>query len=191
MPRIQVSEGELLGHDLTSATTILKKFAPKQASAANAFSHAVYQNTKLPFRVVEGARLRTAQINGCMTCQTFRAARDLAPSLGKSGTDTSNSFISKPDATTDEAFYEAIEHWKDSPVFSEKERLAIEFAERMGTDPQGFQFDEEFWKRMHAAFSDEEIVDLTLAVGCWIAMGRTAHILEIDPVVCAAPVSAT
>src|SRR3990167_5735111 len=45
-------------------------------AAAAGFSFAVYRETRLSLREFEAARMRTAQINGCMICQDFRAARD-------------------------------------------------------------------------------------------------------------------
>jgi len=52
----------------------------------------------------------------------------------------------------------------------------------MAEDPHGFASDEAYWARLHANFSDEEIVDLTLAIAAWMAMGRFTHILELDTV---------
>jgi alkylhydroperoxidase family enzyme len=167
---------------------IIDDLAPAMAEASHKFSSTVYQETKLPFRVVEAARIRTSQINGCQTCQTWRAERDLPPSLLRRGFDPSRSFVGRGDEPPDEAFYEAVADWETSPVFSERERLAIEFAERMGERPKSFEGDEAFWTRMRAAFTDAEIVDLTVAVGCWIGAGRTLHVLGVDPAVCAIPV---
>ena len=82
----------------------------------------------------------------------------------------------------DEAFYEAIAEWRTSPVFSERERLAIEFAERFGTEPQALAGDEAFWARMNAAFSDAEIVDLAHCTAAWAGLGRVAHVLGFDTV---------
>lgn len=36
------------------------------------------------------------------------------------------------------------------------------------------------WDELHACFSDDEIVELTLAVGAWIAFGRLNQVLDID-----------
>jgi hypothetical protein len=47
-------------------------------AAAGAFSKAVYSRSKLPLREFEGARARAAEINGCIICQQFRAARDMS-----------------------------------------------------------------------------------------------------------------
>ncbi len=160
--------------------------AQKQAAAGLMFSATVYKETLLPHRAIEAARYRTAQINGCITCQNWRAARDLSMVTGDSGDDSAKSFVERGDPAPDEAFYEAVEDWRnaDADVFSPRERIAIEFAERMGAEPRSFEGDDDFWDRVHANFSESEIVDLTLAVASWIAMGRVMHVLEIDPKVC-------
>lgn len=62
--------------------------------------------------------------------------------------------------------------------YSEQERLAIEYAERFVYDHQ--RIDDEFWARMHAAFSDQEIMDLTVCIGTFIAFGRTLVVLGLD-----------
>ena len=166
------------------AAYVYATYRPEIAQGASVFTGAVYQHTQLPFRIVEAARLRTAQINGCQTCQTFRAKRDLAGTLGKRGGDVSRSFIARGDEEPDDAFYAAVGAWQESDVFTERERLAIEYAERMGTDPHSFESDDELWIRMHDQFEDAEIVDLTLCISCWIAAGRALHALGIDPAVC-------
>jgi len=172
---------------LTPDATALLHYRPAQAEAGFNFSSVVYQNTTLPFRLVEAARHRTAQINGCQTCQTWRAGRDLAPVLLAKGGDPQTSFIGRGEPEPDDSFYAEIDTWRTSKMFSPRERLAIEYAERMGTDPRSFEGDDPFWEQMHVHFTDEEIVDLTLSVGSWIAMGRVLHVLEIDPQVCAVP----
>jgi alkylhydroperoxidase family enzyme len=166
------------------AAYVYERYAPKLTAASSGLSVTVYQETQLPIRIVEAARVRTAQINGCRTCKTWRAARDLPPVLDGSGGDVARSFVGRAESLPDEEFYRAIERWRDSPVFDERERLALEFAERMGQAPHSFEGDEAFWERMHHQYSDDEIVDLTISIGSWIAAGRMMHVLEIDPEVC-------
>jgi len=160
----------------------LEGYAPIQFKAGMAFGKACYQETRLPYRIVEAARYRTAQINGCLACQGFRAARDLGGYFETNGGDFARSFAGRAEKLPDERFYAAIgDNWRDAEpgTFSEAERTAIEFAERMGRDPRSFEADEAFW--------DSEIVDLTLALASWIALGRVAHVLGTDPLVCAVP----
>jgi alkylhydroperoxidase family enzyme len=172
---------------------VYRSYAPNLTGALSGLSLAVYQETQLPIRVVEAARVRTAQINGCRTCQTWRSARDLPPVLAQAGGDVGRSFVGRAESVPDEVFYAAVEDWRGSPLFDERERLAIELAERMGEAPRSFEGDEAFWDRMHEGFTDDEIVDLVVSVASWIAGGRVMHVLEVDPEVCvleSAPVTA-
>lgn len=49
----------------------------------------------------------------------------------------------------DEAFVAAIPHWRTSSLFDERERLALEFAERFAQEPKVLAADEDFWARMN------------------------------------------
>jgi alkylhydroperoxidase family enzyme len=181
MPRISIPDA----HADDPRGYVYRTYAPKLAAASANFSNTVYGHTSLPYRVVEAARYRTAQINGCRTCQTWRAARDMPPGRP-------SAFIDNARSIPDESFYQALDDWRVSPMLSERERIAVEFADRMGQSPHSFQDDEAFWTRVHAHFTDEEIVDLTFSIASWIAGGRVLHVLEIDPEVCqiAAPTAA-
>lgn len=150
-------------------------------AASGAFAASVYRESALPLRVFEGARMRTAQINGCMVCKSLRAERDV-PQLYSVAGDPNRPMVTNNGPAPDEAFYEAIADWRTSPVFSERERLGIEFAERFGTEPQALAGDEDFWARMKAAFTDGEIVDLAHCTAAWAGLGRVAHVLGFDTV---------
>jgi|TARA_R100000501_G_scaffold17919_1_gene34976 alkylhydroperoxidase family enzyme len=155
--------------------------APEIMKAGGHFSHAVYQHSKLSLREFEGARVRTAEINGCMVCQQFRAARDVGAMFAANGMRDAHTVADNGPAP-DEAFYAAVPEWRTSPVFSERERLAIEFAERFGTEPKALSADDAFWTRMHDAYSDAEIADLANSVAAWVGLGRVAHVLGFDQV---------
>jgi len=156
--------------------------APAVGAAAGAYSRAVYENSTMTLREMEAARMRTAQINGCMLCMDMRAARDLEGHLERSGGDPSRAVSARGGPAPDEGFYAAVEHWRTAECFSDRERLAIEYAERLGEAPRSMAGDTDFWARMHGAFSDAEIVDMTFAIGSWIAFGRLTHALELDGV---------
>lgn len=153
--------------------------APEIMQAGGAFSRAVYRHSRLSLREFEGARARTAEINGCVICQGFRAARDLGGMFA--GTGTRGTVVDNGPAP-DEAFYAAVSEWRTSPVFSDRERLAIEFAERFGIEPKAIASDEAFWTKARAAFSDAEIADLANCVAAWVGLGRVAHVLGFDEV---------
>jgi alkylhydroperoxidase family enzyme len=80
----------------------------------------------------------------------------------------------------DETFYAAIENWRESDLFSDRERLAIEYAERIAEAPRDLPLDDKFWQRLQAGFDDAEIVDLTYSITTWIATGRFTHVLGFD-----------
>jgi len=71
----------------------------------------------------------------------------------------------------DEAFYEGEGR-------TEREALAAEFAQRFATDH--LNMDDAFWSRLHEAFSDDELVELGLCVGSWLAFGRLNRVFDVD-----------
>jgi alkylhydroperoxidase family enzyme len=160
--------------------------APAITKAAYAFSLTAYSNTALSQREFEGARMRVAQINGCRVCQSWRSTRETRDFFLKAGLSTRGTVVERGEAP-DEQFYEDVREWRTSTLFSARERVAIEYAERFAHDHESLQFDETFWSKMSAQFSDAEIVDLTLCIGAWITMGRFAHVLGLDAV-CPLPV---
>jgi alkylhydroperoxidase family enzyme len=160
-------------------------YSPEIVGAAKAFSQAVYQKTRLPLRVFEGARARTAEINGCMVCRAFRAKRDLGEFYEAAGIDASQTVIENG-AAPDEDFYQNVSNWRTHPGYSDRERIAIEYAERFCEEPRVLAKDDEFWGRAKAVFSDEELVELGHSIGSFIASGRVAHVLGLD-LVCSVP----
>lgn len=133
---------------------------PGIGPAASQFSLAVYEHTTLGLREFEAARLRIAQINGCVFCLDWRTDRD--------------------GEKVEDDFPAAVEEWRTTRAFDERTRLAAEYAERYALDHHGL--DESFWTRMKAAYSDREIVELSMCLGSWLAFGRLNHVLGIDSV---------
>jgi alkylhydroperoxidase family enzyme len=166
---------------------VAKHYAPEIVTAAGAYGTAAYQHSKLSLRELEAARYRTAQINGCNVCKNFRGGRDFPGLFEGFGGDLDNSVYTHGPAP-DEAFYENVGAWRDYPGFSERERLAIRYAEGLGQTPDQIAHDEEFWARAKTVFSDDEIVDLTYSIGAWMGVGRAIHALGLDTVCFFAPV---
>jgi alkylhydroperoxidase family enzyme len=131
---------------------------PKMAAGMGALSEAVYGNTQLPVREREAARYTIALINDCAVCRDTRA-KD-APAVG-----------------ADEPFYAELTDWRASTTLSDRERLAAEFAERFALDH--LAMDDEFWTRLHAAFSEQELADLTICCGMFLGMGRTLAVVGV------------
>jgi alkylhydroperoxidase family enzyme len=158
-----------------------KHYAPAIVGAAAVYGTAPYQHSKLSLRELEGARYRTALINGCNACTAFRGARDFPGMFATFDGDLENSVFARGPAP-DEAFYANVENWRDWPGYSERERLVIRYAEGLGQSPHEIARDEDFWARAKAVFSDEEIVDMTYSIGAWMANGRALHALGLDAV---------
>ncbi len=138
---------------------------PGIGPAAAAYSSAVYAKSTLPLREFEAARYRIAQINGCQFCLTWRTERDGSP--------------------VPEAFYPRVDRWADAEAeLSDRERLAAELAERYAVAHT--ELDDDLWARLRGAFTDEEVVELLLCIGAWIAFGRLNTVLGLDTA-CALP----
>ena len=61
-----------------------------------------------------------------------------------------------------EAKLGAVLQWRDSTLFDETERLALEYAERMTITGQSV--DDAFFARLKARFTEPQIVELTAAI---------------------------
>jgi alkylhydroperoxidase family enzyme len=80
----------------------------------------------------------------------------------------------------EDGFDAAVASWRDTDVLDARARLAAEYAERYALDHHGL--DNEFWSRMTAAFTQQEIVELSMSIGSWLAFGRLNHVLGLDTV---------
>lgn len=134
------------------------ELVPGIGPAAAKFSQSVYEHGTIELRSFEAARLRTAQINGCLFCQDWRTERD--------------------GVKVEDGFEDAVTGWRTSSALDERARLAAEYAERYALDHHGL--DEGFWVRMKAAYTDREIVELSMCIGSWIAFGRLNRVLGLD-----------
>lgn len=104
---------------------------PGIGPAAVAFSQAVYDDSTLGLREFEAARLRIAQINGCLFCQDWRTERD--------------------GEQVEATFDDSVTSWRTTDAFDDRTRLAAEYAERYAVDHLGLDDDEDFWGRMKSA----------------------------------------
>lgn len=158
VPRISVPD------DQDPLLHLWATLAPNLTPTAGAFTNAVYERSRLPLREFEAARVAIALINDCTLCLDWRSARDVA-----SRRDDEN--------PPDETFYDHVgdETWAG---FTERERLCIEFARRFATEHR--DMDDDLWDRLHAHFSDDELVELGLCIGSWLAFGRLNRVFDVD-----------
>jgi alkylhydroperoxidase family enzyme len=82
------------------------------------------------------------------------------------------------DAGVTEDDYGHLDEWRTWPGYTERQRLAIEYAERFTVDHQGL--DDAFFDRLHTVFADDEILDLTLCLSIWLGLGRTLAVLQVE-----------
>ncbi|MCU1371867.1 MAG: carboxymuconolactone decarboxylase [Ilumatobacteraceae bacterium] len=134
------------------------EMVPGIGVAASTFAQSVYEHTTLGLREFEAARLRIAQINGCLFCQDWRTDRD--------------------GETVEDGFDAAVEHWRTTEAFDDRTRLAAEYAERFAVAHH--DIDAGFWERMNAHYTQAEIVELSMCLGSWISFGRLNHVLGLD-----------
>jgi alkylhydroperoxidase family enzyme len=133
--------------------TRVLRLVPHFAEAVGALERAVWASP-LPRRTHELVRMRVAEINGCALCLTWR--NDWA----------------------DEASLAAVSRYATSDLFTDAERVALEYAERFATDSQAI--DDDMLARLGAHYSPAEIADLSLVVGKYLAMGRFMQVLDLD-----------
>jgi alkylhydroperoxidase family enzyme len=157
-------------------------FVPSISQARLALSTAVYRDAIISLREFEAARARIAVINGCEICKKFRSAQDVPGYVDGFGTRNGSSIADRGGPAPDEQFYAELEGWRDSTLYSERERIAIQLAEIFSLSPTSADDDEDFWEKVNAAYSDEELFSLMLSIGTWVGGGRLLHMLQFDNV---------
>jgi alkylhydroperoxidase family enzyme len=79
----------------------------------------------------------------------------------------------------------AMGNWATDPMFSDRERLALELADTMAMNHEAFGADEgdDLFIRLRKIFTDEELVELGMAIGQYLGFGRFLHAFQVvDPV---------
>jgi alkylhydroperoxidase family enzyme len=77
-----------------------------------------------------------------------------------------------------EELYLHVAQYRERDEYTERERLAIEYAERFAVDHTNI--DDEFISRLRGRFGDDEILDLTLCLAVFMGLGRLLRVLGID-----------
>ncbi len=113
---------------------------------------AVNADTCLSVREHEAARMRIALINGCEVCRKHSVHG------------------------VDRDFYDHVTDWATWPGYSERERLAIEFAERFAIAHE--DIDDELFKRLGEWYSETDIVALGFLVATYLGFGRLTAVLK-------------
>lgn len=161
MSRITLPAGDL------PDTAKLFSLNAAMGKALAGLSVAIYSQTVIDLRVREAVRMRIAHINQCLLCVGFRFPQQSAEFAA---------------LHIDEAFYAAVPQWRTSGLFSEREQLAIEYAEKFAENH--LSIDDSFMAKLHTHFTDEEIFTLTTIIAGLMANGRILQVLQVDQAVC-------
>lgn len=151
MARIPLPDGQPL--EVVAALSLRPDFA----AAVGGYDQAVW-NSSLDWRLHELVRMRVATINECTVCLGWRTP--MAVEAGVTDEDLL--------AVTDPG----------DPRFSGAESVALEYTARFCTDSA--RIDDDLLARLQEHFDSGEIVELTLVIGKYLAMGRFMQVLGLD-----------
>jgi alkylhydroperoxidase family enzyme len=76
-----------------------------------------------------------------------------------------------------EDIYAAVQDWRAADVFSDAERVALEYAERFADDHVGI--DQDLYDRLAVHFEPALIVALTLSMASFVGLGRATQVLDL------------
>ena len=105
---------------------------------------AYVRHSGLESSLLELIKLRASQINGCAFCIDMHT-KD-----------------ARAHGETEQRLY-LLDAWRESPFYSERERAALAWTEAVTLVTEGHVPDE-IYEQVRAQFSEEEIVNLTLAI---------------------------
>jgi AhpD family alkylhydroperoxidase len=152
MARIALPDGDQ--PDIVKALML----RPGLAKGVAAMNAAVFASS-LDWRLHELLRMRVAVINGCRTCLTWRTPEAV-------------------DAGVTEELLAAVEGWRTSDLFSDGERVALEFTELFCTESVAIS--DELMESLERHFDSGQIVDLALVIGKYLSQGRFMQVLGLD-----------
>ena len=153
MARIALPETSTL--EIVNALSVVR---PELAKAVAGMDAAIAASPIDP-RVHELVRMRVAQINACTVCLAWRTPAAVAVGVT-------------------EELLDQVESYSTSTAFSQKESVAIEYAERFSRDSANI--DDAFIARLGEQFTPADIVELTLVIGKYVAFGRFMQVLGLD-----------
>jgi AhpD family alkylhydroperoxidase len=120
------------------------KAVPEGVNAMRGLEHYINQSSGLEPSLRELVKIRASQINGCAYCIDMHS-KD-ARAAGE----------------TEQRLY-ALNAWRETPFFSERERAALEWTETITLITGDHASDEVFFS-VRQYFGEEELVNLTLAI---------------------------
>ncbi|HEY3939720.1 MAG TPA: carboxymuconolactone decarboxylase family protein [Bryobacteraceae bacterium] len=121
-----------------------QKAAPAAVQALLALSGYVRKSSGLEPALLELVKLRASQINGCAYCIDM------------------HSKDARANGESEQRLY-ALDAWKETPFFTDRERAALAWTEAITLIREGHA-PNEIYEEARQRFSEEELVNLTLAI---------------------------
>jgi AhpD family alkylhydroperoxidase len=135
----------------------LLTLAPKPTTAMLRLEGAV----ELDPHLSELVKVRASQINGCAVCI------DMHWKDARAG------------GETEERLY-SLDAWRESPLYDERERAALELCDAMTLIADG-QVPDAVWERASAAFDEAELAQLVFAITAINAWNRLMITARVEP----------
>lgn len=117
-------------------------------------------------KLLELVRLAIAQINQCKNCLESR-------------------YQDAIDEGLTEELISALPNVESSPLFSEREKKAIRYGQKMAANH--FEVGDDDFVRLHRHFSEQELVELCMNVAQFVGIGRLFAVLDATNTACAIP----
>lgn len=164
----QMAETVIKVDEMTGDSTAMRAVAhrPDIVQAFGTFYWTLQMEGLLDRKLVELVRLSVAQINQCKNCLNSRYQDSIDEGL------TEELVAALPQAET-------------SGLFTDREKAAISFAQKMASDH--YSVGDADFVRLHEHFSEKEIVELGFDVAQFIGIGRLFAVLDATNTVCAIP----
>jgi AhpD family alkylhydroperoxidase len=121
-----------------------QKVSPAAYQAMLGLEMFVRKSSNLEPSLIELVKMRASQINGCAFCIDM------------------HSKDARAEGETEQRLY-ALNAWRETPFFSDRERAALAWAEAVTLVAEGHVPDE-VYEEARTQFSEEELVNLTMAV---------------------------
>lgn len=132
------------------------ELAPHISSAMEALE-AACRKTGLETSLLELVRLRASQINGCVYCVNLHSSDARAGGAEKR--------------------LQALPVWRETPLFTSREKAALELTEAV-TRLADSHISDELWDRVAAQFTDTELAELLwtiTVINAWNRLGAAAR----------------
>lgn len=146
--------------DTTRSTTVrlaVEELAPHLAKAMNAFE-AASRVSQLELSLQELVRARASQINGCVYCVLMH--NQDARKAGES-----------------QRRLDALPVWRETPLFTTREKAALELTESV-TRLADREVPDEVWNRVAEHFTETELAELLwviVVINAWNRLGAAAR----------------